>query len=391
MALNLPLMNNNIPQRHLNELIDYLKTENPRLTQGDQVHQFEKEWSTWLGVQYSVFVNSGSSANYLTIAALKYLYGHGEIILSPLNWSSDVSSVITMGFDPIFVDVDKKNLAMQDKLIIDKLTNKTKAVFLTHILGFNGLTDQLIDELKKRDILLIEDVCESHGATYKNHRLGSYGFASNFSFYYAHHMSTIEGGMVCTNNEDFYQVVRMLRSHGMVREVTSNRMKERYQSEYPDLNSDFIFSYPGFNMRSTELNAIIGRAQLKELDSNNRKRVENCHLFYQNLDKKTFFIDFDFEGSVNYAFILILRSEDQKLRERIEKKMREEKIEFRRGTSGGGNQLRQPYLRNRFKKNYFLQFPNVEHIHFFGYYIGNYPELEKLKILELCKILNSAC
>ncbi|MCR9205180.1 MAG: DegT/DnrJ/EryC1/StrS aminotransferase family protein, partial [Halobacteriovoraceae bacterium] len=240
MALNLPLMESNITREDLDTLIEYLKAEDPRLTQGENVKKFEQEWSKWLGVKYSVMVNSGSSANYLTIAALKYMYGAGEIILPPLTWSSDVSSVITMGFKPVFVDVDMKNLAMKEELILNAITPETKAVFLTHILGFNGLSQSLVDELEKRGIALIEDVCESHGATLSGKRLGSFGLASNFSFYYAHHMSTIEGGVVCTNNEELYETVRMLRSHGMVREVTSESLKEKYKTDYPDLNPDFI-------------------------------------------------------------------------------------------------------------------------------------------------------
>lgn len=389
MALDHPLMKSNITREDLDCLIEYLKGDDPRLTQGGNVKKFEEEWSKWLGVKYSIFVNSGSSANYLTIAALKYLYGEGEIILPPLTWSSDVSSVLTMGFTPVFVDINMNNLAMKDDLILEAITPNTKAVFLTHILGFNGLSQKLLDELDKRNILLIEDVCESHGATFKGQRLGSYGFASNFSFYYAHHMSTIEGGVVCTNNEEFYETVRMLRSHGMVREVTSEAIKEKYKTDYPDLNPDFIFSHPGFNMRSTEINAVIGLSQLKNLDDNNLKRIENCKTFYENLDPELYRTDFDFEGCVNYAFVLVLNNADNSLRDKLEQKLQEEKVEYRRGTSGGGNQLRQPYLRNKFENEYYKKFTNTEHVHFYGYYMGNYPELEKENILKLCEILNS--
>ena len=122
----------------------------------------------------------------------------------------------------------------------------------------------LLDELKDRNIPLIEDVCESHGATFLGQKLGSYGLMSNFSFYYAHHMSTIEGGMVCTNDENIYQMLRMLRSHGMVREADSQKVKNKYYNEYTDLNPDFIFAFPAYNVRNTEIGAIIGRNQLKK-------------------------------------------------------------------------------------------------------------------------------
>ena len=205
--------------------------KNNIFTQSKKVKEFEKLWSKWLGVKYSVFVNSGSSANFLTMLAIKYLYGTGKVIVPPLTWNSDIVSVIKNDFKPVFVDINLNDLAMNNDEIIKKIDKNTKVVFLTHAQGFNGLTDKLIKELKKRKIILIEDVCESHGARYKNKKLGTFGFASNFSFYYAHHLSTIEGGMVCTNNKKFYETIKMLRGHGLLRECGNhsfeNKMKKK--------------------------------------------------------------------------------------------------------------------------------------------------------------------
>lgn len=385
--LTIPLMQNNILREDINHLIGFLNGDDPILTQSSNVTAFEKEWSDWLGVKHSVFVNSGSSANLLTISALKHIYGSGEIIVPTLTWVSDIASVLHCGFKPVFVDIDKQSLGMKIEEVIRKITRETKAVFLTHILGYNALKNELLEILSEKNILLIEDVCESHGAEFKGKKLGSYGFASNFSFYYAHHMSTIEGGMVCTNDDLFYETVRMLRSHGMVRELSNNDLKSKYKSENNDLNPDFIFSYPAYNMRSSEINAVIGRNQLKRLDENNLKRRENLELFLSRLDSQKYFTDFNTEGSCNYAFTLLLREADERLRDRLETKLREESVEFRRGMSGGGNQLRQPYLKKLFG-NHYEDFPNVNHVHFFGYYIGNYPDLTKDKIIRLCDILN---
>ena len=214
-----PLMRNNILREDLDILIDYLSQDDPRLTHGAEVRKFEEEWCEWLGVKYSVYVNSGASSNLLSMALLKLRHPEGgEVIVPPLAWSSDISSVLQNGFTPVFVDIDPVTLAMDPALIVDSITDKTRAVFLTYVQGFDGLDDQLMEELNKRDIPLIEDVCESHGATHNGKKLGSFGWLSNFSFYYAHHMSTIEGGMICTNDEKAYQDLRMLRSHGMVRE-----------------------------------------------------------------------------------------------------------------------------------------------------------------------------
>jgi CDP-6-deoxy-D-xylo-4-hexulose-3-dehydrase len=386
--LHWPLMRNNIVREDLDSLIELLKSDDPMLSQSGNVRAFEKEWSEWLGVKHSVFVNSGSSANLITMAALRELRGGGEVIVPTLTWVSDIASVLQCGFKPVFVDIDERTLGMDVDQVLKKVTKKTRAVFLTHILGYNALDDRLLKGLKKRGVPLIEDVCESHGATYKGRKLGSFGLVSNFSFYYAHHMSTVEGGVVCTDDAEIYETLRMLRSHGMVREATSPDVKARYQKQYPDLNPDFIFAFPAYNMRSTELNAVIGRTQLKRLDENNERRTANLKLFLQGLDAKKYRTDFAVEGSCNYAFTLVLKKADDKLMAAVEKTLRDAKVEFRRGTSGGGNQLRQPYLRKLVGKDAWKKFPKVDHVHFYGMYIGNYPDLEHERIRELCKLLN---
>jgi CDP-6-deoxy-D-xylo-4-hexulose-3-dehydrase len=259
---------------------------------------------------------------------------------------------------------------------------------VTHVLGYNALSRRLLDVLAERGIPLLEDVCESHGATFEGKKLGSFGLASNFSFYYAHHMTTIEGGMVSTADPELYSVLRMLRSHGLVRESDSEPAKRRYVEAHPDLTPDFIFALPGFNVRSTELNAVMGRSQLRRLDTNNERRRENLRVFLAHLDPAKYFIEFRAEGSCNYAFTLLLRNPDEMLRDRVVAALREHGVEFRRGTSGGGNQLRQPYLRDRISQGELLRFPRVDHVHFYGFYIGNYPELEKERILWLCDLLN---
>ena len=190
--MKFPLMRNNILREDLDAVIEHLKQDDPILTHGANVRAFEAEWSEWLGVKYSVFVNSGASANLLTMAILKIRHPEGgEVITPPLAWVSDVASVLQNGFTPVFADIDPRTLAMDSAQILSKITDRTRAVFLTHVQGFDGLTDELIDELKRRNIPLIEDVCESHGATHNGKRLGSLGWISNFSYYYAHHISTI--------------------------------------------------------------------------------------------------------------------------------------------------------------------------------------------------------
>ena len=385
----LPLMEDNIDREDVTSLINFLsQSPIPKLTNGPKVVEFENAWGQWLGTKYNLMVNSGASANELTMLALNYIHEEGEIIVPPLTWISDISSVLFTKFTPIFCDINLKNFSFDVDTLKTLITPKTRAIFLTHVLGINGLTQELLDLCKEKNILLIEDVCESHGTTFNGQKVGSYGFASNFSFYFAHHMSTIEGGMMCTNDNHFYQICRALRSHGMTREITDNDFKNKIIEDNPDLNKDFIFLRPSHNFRSTELNAVLGLSQLKKLDSNNTKRVNNFKYFIENLNKDKYVTDIEVDGQCNYAFIVILKDGTFEKRNIVEETLRSKGIEFRRGMSGGGNQLRQPYIKKHFNIDY-SKFKNVDYVHHFGWYIGNYPGLQREKIDTLLNILNN--
>jgi CDP-6-deoxy-D-xylo-4-hexulose-3-dehydrase len=372
-----PLMRNNVAREDLDLLIEHLRSDDPKLTHGPKVIEFEKKWSEWLGVKYSVMLNSGASANDLTMLAFREMYGEGEVIVPGLTWVSDIASVLHAGLKPIFVDMDKQTLGMSYESVVSAITPNTKGVFLTHVLGFNALTTELLEELSRRNIPLIEDVCESHGATFQGKKLGTFGLVSNFSFYYAHHMTTIEGGIVSTDNYELYEIIRMLRSHGMVRETNNNELKAKYAKDYPDLNPDFIFAYASHNMRPTELNGILGLSQLTRLDSNVIERKINFDKFLKSLNPDVFQTEFVIEGNSNYAFTLVLKEPNFNKRDKIEAALGLAGIEFRRGLAGGGNQLRQPYLKKNGTYPDPESLPNVDHIHHFGWYFGNYPGLEK--------------
>ena len=385
---NHSLMNDNIDKSDVKAVVDFLSQESiPKLTNGPKVVEFESSWGEWLGTKYNLFVNSGASANELTMLALAHIVGEGEIIVPPLTWISDVSSVLFAGHKLVFVDVNLENLSFDIQKLKEAITSETKAIFLTHVLGINGLTNELLEICEEKNILLIEDVCESHGTTFEGCKVGNFGFASNFSFYFAHHMSTIEGGMICTNNSNFYQVCRALRSHGMTREMTDHSMRETIINENPDLNPDFIFLRPAHNFRSTEINAVIGLSQLPKLDSKNLERVENFNYFISKLDSLKYHTDLNIEGNCNYAFIVIMKDNDFSKRDEIENKLKSNGIEFRRGLSGGGNQMRQPFFKSIYSD--FSNYPNIEHIHNFSWYIGNYPGLEKEKIDFVLQVLNA--
>jgi len=384
-----PLMRNNITRQDLDAMIEHLKQDDPILTNGPKCKQFEEAWSEWLGVKYSVFVNSGASANLLSMTMLKIMYPEGgEIIVPPLTWVSDIASVLQTGFTPVFVDIDLDTLGMNSDAILNALTPNTRAVFLSHIQGFNALNDDLLIELNKWGVHLIEDVCESHGATHNRQLCGSFGLMSNFSFYYAHHMTTIEGGMICTNDEDIYHTLRMLRSHGMVRECGNEVKKIVYKSANPELNPDFIFAHAAYNMRNNELGGILGLNQLPNLNQNVILRNRNHERFLSRLNQKKYFVGFKLVGASNYAFNLILKEKDEVFVAKLMQKMKEEGIEFRRGSAGGGNQLRQPYLRNIVSEDFHKNFPNTEHVHFYGFYLGNFPAMTIEEVDAITNILN---
>jgi CDP-6-deoxy-D-xylo-4-hexulose-3-dehydrase len=385
-----PLMHQAIEKSDLLAITKYLKKGSSiKLTHGPNVKKFEKEWSKWLGVKYSVMVNSGASANDLSMKIVKEKYGDGEVIVPPLTWVSDISAVINSGLTPVFVDIDAKTLGISTDAILAAITPKTRAIFITHVLGLNALTTKLLNELKKKKIALIEDVCESHGAKFKNKKVGTFGLLSNFSFYYAHHMTTIEGGMISTNSKEIYDMARSMRSHGLLREIEDLKVRKQISKKYPDLNSEFIFLYPAHNMRPTEIGGILGLSQLKRLSKNIQKRNKNFEFFLSLLDSSKYRTDLDLRGQSNYAFIVILKKSNLEQRNKVETTLLNNGIEFRRGLSGGGNQLRQPYLK-KIAQNYNLsRFPNIEHIHNYSWYIGNFPKLEKEKIIDLVRVLNN--
>ena len=380
------LINDSITDGDKKALTDFINTPNQRFTNGPKVKEFEKAWSEYVGCDFSVFVNSGASANYIMASIMKEEKGVGEVIVSPLGWVSDVSPLVNLGFTPVFVDVSMENMSITLDNIKAAVTNKTVGVSLVHVLGFAAVTDEMKKFCDDNDLFFIEDCCESHGATYKGTKVGNFGDVSNFSFYFGHHITTIEGGMVCTNDERLYDYAKLFRSHGMTREA-SVQLQEQYERSRPDLNPLFTFAVPGYNMRNQELNAVLGLEQLKRLNYNCDKRRDNFKSWVDSLNSDKFFVDFHQNGNSNFALPLVLKEKDLELFEKCCILLEEQNVEYRVGTAGGGNQARQPYLD---KYNFIAHdLSNVDHIHDFGLYIGNHPELVDKDIVNLCKELNN--
>jgi CDP-6-deoxy-D-xylo-4-hexulose-3-dehydrase len=385
-AYKWPLINNNISKDDKKALSNFILTTD-RFTNGPKVREFEEEWSKWLGVEYSVMVNSGASANYITAAITRELKGQtGEIIVPPIGWVSDISSVINTGFVPVFVDASVDNLAITYENIKNAINEKTKAIVMVHCLGFNGLSEKIVKLAKEHNLILIEDCCESHGAYFEDKKVGSIGDMSCFSFYFGHHITTIEGGMISTNNFEIYQLARLFRSHGMTREV-SGEMQDKYHD--PSLNPLFTFGVAGYNMRSTEINAVLGLQQIKRLDYNIDCRKNNLKVWLEELDGEKYNTDFVTKGNSSFALPLVLKDENKDLLKNICDILETEGVEYRLGTAGGGNQARQPYLKNyKFKISGTLDVANF--IHENSLYVGNHTDLTKDDIVNLCGKLNLA-
>jgi|TARA_B100000315_G_scaffold246722_1_gene274403 CDP-6-deoxy-D-xylo-4-hexulose-3-dehydrase len=386
------LINDSITKEDKQSLIDHINIDGVRFTQGNKVREFEDAWSEWLGVKHSVFVNSGASSNYIMVSILKELKGTGEVIVPTLGWVSDVSPIVNLGLKPVFVDVTLETFSTDLEKIKPLVNENTIGVTLVHCLGFNAITNELVKYCKDKDLFLIEDCCESHGATYKGKKIGIFGDVSNFSFYFGHHMTTIEGGMVCTNDDEIYQYAKMFRSHGMTRldylqsDELGVKLQKKYEILYPDLNPLFTFAVPGYNVRNQELNATLGLSQIKRLDYNIGKRVDNLYIWLDGLNSSLFKTDYKTDGNSNFALPLIVLNNDKDRFIRVCQILDRNQVEYRVGTAGGGNQARQPYLE---KFDYTAgDLPNSDYIHDFGLYVGNHPELKEEQIIELCTKLN---
>ena len=380
-----PLINDSITKEDKKALTDFINTDGVRFTQGEQVRKFEDKWSKWIGCKHSVYVNSGASANYIMASMMKETKGLGEVIVSPLGWVSDVSPLVNLGFTPVFVDVDLKSMSITLENIKNAVTDKTVGITLVHVLGFNAVNDELVKFCKDEDLFFIEDCCEAHGATSNGKRVGNFGDVSNFSFYFGHHITSVEGGMVCTNDDKLYDYAKLFRSHGMIREA-SPKLQQEYKEKYPDCNPLFTFAVPGYNVRNQEFNAVLGLSQLPRLQNNVEVRIENLEIWLDTLDSDKFYTDFNKEGNSNFALPLILLKKDLEYMQKCCKLLDEENVEFRVGTAGGGNQSRQPYLEKYEIITHDLS--NVNHIHDYALYVGNHTELKKEQIINLCRRLN---
>jgi len=362
------LANNTISDSEISSLCDWLKTS-PRLTKGELTKKYEKLWSEKIGCKYSVFVNSGSSALLLSVYSLieKGLLQKGDSVVVPaLSWATDLSPVVQFGLNPVLCDCNLQDLSIDlDHLREITTSHKPKALILVSVLGLVPEMDSIVGFCERENIILIEDACESLGSSYFGKNLGSFGLMSCFSTYYGHHLSTIEGGMICTNDDDMFNLLKSLRSHGWDRDMShehSSKLQEEF-SVNNDFESLYKFYHFGFNVRSTDLQAFLGINQLNRLDEIIEKRNQNYNVYKSVFDNSYWrpppSTENRYISSFAYPVIHPNRSE-------IVEKLKENQIDSRPLICGSLG--KQPFW---IKKYGPVNLKNADHVNDYGFYLPN--------------------
>lgn len=382
-----PLMQNAITFSDKLKLASFILTSD-KFTNGPKVREFEKAWSEWIGAKYSLYVSSGSTANSLLIASLKEFYGlkNGDKVLVPAcTWITSVAPIFQNNLTPIFCDISLEDycLNLED---LEKVKNNhpdIKMVFTTHLLGFHSNISKIKEIFP--DAIIAEDCCESHGVKDENGiYCGSNTIGATFSFYYGHHLATVEGGIISTDNKDLYTLMRIKRSHGLAREADSETY-ENYKSKYPEIIPTFLFVTDGYNFRNTELGAVLGLEQIKRL-SNIIKIRNNNYLNYHKIIEKRSDLFYVPSCKINQmsSFALPFVCKNKKAYNMLIHEFENNNIEYRPLVAG--NLLKQPCL-SKYKFSYKKQFYNADIIHEYGLYVGNNHMVNDKNIKLLEKII----
>jgi CDP-6-deoxy-D-xylo-4-hexulose-3-dehydrase len=382
--LRWPLMKNAVTWSDKYKMVKFLLTSD-RYTNGPRVREFEAQWAEWVGSKHALMVSSGSTANSLIMAAVKEKYGlkDGDKVLVPAcTWVTNISPVFQLGFKPIFCDVNLQNFSFDIEHMkeIKQKHPDIKIVFVTHLLGFPADNDVYKEIFP--DAIILDDVCESHGCLdIDGYKVGANSVAASFSFYFGHHMTTIEGGMVNVNDSELYELMRMKRSHGLARE--SGNLK-KYADQYPEIHPQFLFMTDGYNFRSSDFNAVLGLSQLTRLDDMIDHRRKNFKEFVKIMDNhkdKFYPVDHNIHNS-NFAFPFICK--DPELTKKMKKVFDDNGVEHR--PIVGGNLLRQPFLKG-YKFGTPRKNANVDLLNDNGVYIGNSHFVTKKDMEWLAKTL----
>tara|TARA_Y100000590_G_scaffold468589_1_gene651900 strand:- start:3910 stop:5154 length:1245 start_codon:yes stop_codon:yes gene_type:complete len=371
-----PLKDSTFRDKDLMEGIKIILSKN--MTMSKVTEKFEKTFSRKLKTQYSMMVNSGSSANLLALQCLvnpyrkKRLKKGDEVLIPSVCWPTSLWPIIQSGLKPVFVDVDKNSLNINLEDLKKKISKKTKALMLIHVLGISADMAKLMHIIKKNKIILIEDTCESIGAKYKNKFLGTFGDFSTFSFYFSHQISSVEGGMICCKNKDDENIIKSLRCHGWARDLSNQKQIER---KYKNINKKFLFVNSGFNFRPTDIQAAIGHSQFNSLnDFIYTRRINRDKIIKTLVNDKRWNNQVDFIQKGDqvkpswFGLSMLINKKIKKNKKMIINKLDRLGIETR--PIIGGNFLKQPALKKYNLKQKSSNFPNANYVHEHGLFVG---------------------
>ena len=368
------LAENTITQEELLALSQWIPIT-PQLTKGPLVIEFEKKFAAYLGTKHCVLVNSGSSANLLMAYALlegDYLRNK-KVVVPAISWITTLSPFMQFGFDVILCDSNNRNLGVDTKKLEEIfIKDKPALLIIVHVLAHLNDMDEIHRLCEKYDVVLIEDACEALGTSHPNKKkAGNLSKAASFSFYYGHHISTIEGGAVTTNDTKLYNLMLSIRSHGWSRDVDAN-YKQEWKDAYniDDVREYYTFYYPGFNLRSTDLNAFIGISQLDKMNEITRVRQNNFKLYNQFLEGKFWSQQSEFDELSSFAFGTIVEN-----RIEVFNHLKKHNIEVRPLICGSMG--KQPFW---IKKYGHTPLEVADIVHDYGLYLPNHLYLDEEKI-----------
>ena len=395
MAMNLkyPLLNNAFSSNDINEGIKVLRSK--RITMSKITYKFEKFFAKKMGAKYAVMTNSGSSANLLAISCLtnplskNKIQASSEVIIPAICWSTSLWPIIQNNLKPVFVDVELGTFNIDIENIEKKITKKTKAIMLVHVLGTSANMTKLMQIAKKYKIDIIEDTCESLGAKYNNKQLGTFGRFGTYSFYYSHQITSGEGGMILCNDTKDYNILKSLRSHGWSRDTN---LHTNFKKKFNNLDERFLFIGPGYNVRPTEIQSAIALNQFKRLNQFIKIRNINRNKIINNLKKndkwKNQFSFVQVESNIKpswFGLPILINKKYSYVKKEFLNYLSKKGIENRPIISG--NFLNQPaatFYNFKSTKNDFKNADEIEERGFFiGLHTNNIKEVE-IKYISSC-------
>ncbi len=368
------------------------------MTMGAVTKKFEAAFSKYLGVKHAIYVNSGSSANLLAFSAIqdndklikpkttkKFISQGDEIIVPAVSWSTSIWPICQIGAIPVFVDSEADTLQMKVESIRNAITKKTKAICLVHVLGNAGYIKEIKKICSEKNLWLIEDTCESLGVKKHNKYLGTFGDMGTYSFYFSHHITTVEGGMIVTNDDYLANKIKSLRSHGWTRDMEN---VNKYKKYFKDFDPRFLFVNVGYNLRSTDLNAAIGLVQLKKLKKFNKRRHDigiNWNQAFSDLKNKKIIQPMEITKNTEpswFGFPILCKT--QKIRDKLGEHLEKKGIETRPIICG--NMVKQPGIKN-IKHRVAGNLRGANKIMNLGIFWGSSPDMTKKEVNYVIKVV----